>query len=80
MNLIDTPNVSIGHQLRGRISITIGKIAVGGGPDKARPCHPGGTEVIRHGPQVHYARVGRKCHFSVSGFVSMHHQGTSGLG
>jgi hypothetical protein len=45
MNLIDTP-ISISHHLRGRISITIGKIAAGGRLDKAHPCHLNGTEVI----------------------------------
>jgi hypothetical protein len=31
---------------QGRISITIGKIAAGDRPDKARQCHFHGTEVI----------------------------------
>ena len=47
MNLIDTnPQTSIRPSPQGRISITIGKVAVEERPDKARPCHLSGTEVI----------------------------------
>ncbi len=47
MNLIDTyPQNPNRPSPQGRISITIGKVAVERTPDKARPCHLGGTEVI----------------------------------
>ena len=39
--------VQIRQSPQGRISITIGKIAAGNRPDKARQCHPDGTEVTR---------------------------------
>jgi hypothetical protein len=45
MNLIDTLSIRTSHSPQGRISITIGKIAVELRPDKARPCHTGGTKV-----------------------------------
>lgn len=46
MNLIATPKNPIRPSPQGRISITIGKVAVEGRRDKARQCHLGGTEVI----------------------------------
>src|SRR5580698_5351166 len=52
MNLIITPNVPIDCHPQGRISITIGKIAVESKCNKAQPCHSGSTEVTRHGPLV----------------------------
>src|SRR5271170_3706414 len=48
MKLIATPRNPIRPSPQGRISITIGKVAVEWSRDKARPCHPSGTEVIRH--------------------------------
>ncbi len=40
------PQKSIRSSPQGRISITIGKVAVEERRDKARRCHPSGTEVI----------------------------------
>jgi len=48
MNLIATPKNPIRPSPQGRISITIGKVAVDWRRDKARPCHRSGTEVIGH--------------------------------
>jgi hypothetical protein len=44
---------------QGRISITIGKVAVDGRRDKARPCHLSGTEVIGHETASYVTR--RRC-------------------
>ncbi len=69
MNLIaHTPNIRIGPSPQGRISITIGTLAVESRRDKAHPCHLRGTEVIGQSPQVHYLRVGES-YSSVSIYV-----------
>jgi hypothetical protein len=44
---------------QGRISITIGKIAVGRRRDKAHPCHLRGTEVIGRGTASYVTQEGR---------------------
>jgi hypothetical protein len=46
MNLIDTPKPPNRSLPQGRISITIGNIAVDARVYKAHPCHSSGTEVI----------------------------------
>src|ERR1700740_1212641 len=50
MNLISTPNIGNLRSPQGRISITIGKIAVGMRVHKAQPCHGSGTEVMGKWP------------------------------
>jgi hypothetical protein len=63
------PRNPIRPSTEGRISITIGKVAVERSRDKARPCHLSGTEVIGENARgLRYARAEFRCEFSTTVF------------